>query len=541
MRTLCLLLVLASMLSAQKHELLLDCSASMEGFFQEGSINHVDHIIDNACRVPHSKFGFIDDRVVELQGSIHPDRFGMETHISQAFQNRLDSGSEWRVIWLLTDNIQTGKQVDQDMSHFYDLLQRGDRVTSVCLYPMMAAFEGLKYDAERKHFHGTSGLLLYQIEVDGDENSGAEQRIRLLSNIKDGLKKTGWLHDGVRIRPFEACSIDIRSDREFKPGERDTVEFTSSGGAFPIGRRIKEKLTFYPHSMLSEFRIAHVDVHPATMQVYHRDFTVGKGDIYVECNPNYIKNLEAGDSVQEIVTAITIREFGLRNSLASWKRSFDRNNDSVFIALDLVFRFSKEDIHFNDGFVRKFDGAIPDLDRLASNIYADTNIVQSKKLFLKFPVCYPSYPIFAIYGSAIALLLIAGWLVMLFRHRTCYTVICGSDSAVEACPVLYWTHRFEEFTLVYIAGSWRIKPMAGYQILEGPKDRFAVNSRVDFKLERDPDAYQGSLDASGLGGSRESCPWCHIEPRDSGPIPVKGDKGEISHLEGTSSRIQEEL
>lgn len=463
-----LLLLLALAAQAQRHVLLVDCSGSMQGFFATGVVDQVGQLVRQTCPTAPREQGFLDNTTITLPACAPPPRFGRITHISQAFQRELDGAQDWRFLWILTDNIQTGGTVGPDMAAFYNQLHRGKRVASVCFYPLIVPFDGMLFQAVSAPNKGPRGLLLYQIEIDlpSTESSG-QMRRGLLDEMREELaEQRGWISSAVQIRPFQKGDIDVRypDSKVRRVKSRDQLVISNHGKAHDTGRPIRFQQEVQVFSRLREFTIAHVDVSPVIHPPRHRHFTVQGKDVRVACTPNYIKDLNQRKTVDVIKTDVHLAGFGIHNRPGTLWHCFQRGMDTVRVDLDLEFCFQKKDIQFDDSIVRSFKAHIPGLDDLAGSISADSNVVRGKKLTLLFPMNYPLYPVLLILGGGLLLLILLVVLAGRIRHRGRWTLRTSEQEERSVCPLFMGVVSFHSVRATYWAGSWHLRPAAGYQL-----------------------------------------------------------------------------
>lgn len=478
-----MLLLLALAAQAQRHVLLADCSGSMKGFFNTGSVEQLARLVRQACPEPPLEQGFLDDNTVALPGWAPPLRYGSFTHISQAFHREVERASDWRFLWLLTDNIQTGGAAGPDMTEFYRQLHHGERVASVCFYPLIVPFDGNLFQAVVVPHKGPRGLLLYQIELDAPADTGAKKRRDLLLSLGSNLAaQAGWISAGVQIRPFQKGDIDVVWPGVRPVKGRSQLVISNRGKPHDTGRPIHIQQDVQVHSRLKEFTIAHVDVVPVIHPPRHRHFTVARRDVRVSCTPNYIKDLNQRKTVDVIKTDVQLAGFGIRNTPSTWWHCFQRGMDTVRVDLDLEFRFQKEHIQFDEGIIQRFMSQIPGLPALAGSISADSNVVRSKKLTLLFPMNYPLYPVVLILGGGLLLLILLLVLAGRIRHRGRWTLRTSEEEPRTVRPLFFGTVSFSSVRATYWMGRWRLHPAAGYQ-LNPPRSSYPAHSAFSCTLE----------------------------------------------------------
>lgn len=529
-----LLLLLALAAQAQRHVLLVDCSGSMQGFFATGVVDQVGRLVRQTCPTAPGEYGFLDNSTIPLPASAPPSRFGRITHISQAFQRELDGAQDWRFLWLLTDNIQTGGTVGPDMTAFFRQLHLGKRVASVCFYPLIVPFDGKLFQAVVAPHKGPRGLLLYQIELDPPASPDAKPRRTLLNDMKNSLAaQAGWVSSGVQIRPFQKGDIVVSYPgshvRQVKG--RYQMVISNHGKAHDTGRPIRFQQEVQVHSRLKEFTIAHVDVAPVIHPPHDRHFTVQRKDVRVACTPNYIKDLNQRKAVDVIKTDVQLAGFGIHNRPGTWWHCFQRGMDTVRVDLDLEFRFQKQHIQFDDSIVRSFKAHIPGLDALAGSISADSNLVRGEKLTLLFPMNYPLYPVLLILGGGLLLLILLVVLAGRIRHRGRWTLRTSEQEERSVRPLFLGVVSFHSVRATYWAGSWHLRPAAGYQ-LNPSRRSYPGHAPFTCTLEPREPSLEDQLLQDGLASPADRPVELWVEPGLGG-----SDQGTSERADGRGTAL----
>jgi len=506
-----LILLLPLTAYAQQHQVVLvDCSGSMEGFF---STNAAQQIIGTLEEVPDQRallrLGFINHSTIQLPADNKPSHFGSETLISKAFDRELARSQSSRIIWLLTDNIQSHEQASHDMQEFFAGLHRGDRINSVSIFPMLARFSGEKYDWKDKPiglYTGSSGLLLYQIGLDGTPSivsdscrSKVSESLRQCFHVQDYPDE--WRIDDAKIRPFETGSIDliVQSSNSCQriPGKRDTLRFTGID-PLEVNERISINFIFKPVSKLNDLVVREIEMLPAAGIPNRSDFLLDPSDIGLSCTPNRIYNVHQGEHIESVTTTLDIDNLRIHNSLTSWFRCFWTGSGWMRIPMEIEFHFPSDKILLDTSFISPFQSEIPHLNALAQEIYAKDNVVESKEFYVEVPVKYPLYPIILILLILIiGLALIAGMIVAYIRRGT-WQISRSDDYHRQIRPLIVGYYPMAEVHIFFLLNTWKVKVRSGYELSEGSSDSYPVHVPVSFIVQRIVDEYDDLQDDSPI-------------------------------------------
>jgi hypothetical protein len=506
MRRVLFILFLPFVAFAQANVMLVDCSGSMKGFFESGSAQELIAMVHEELRgTPCLTLGFTNHKTHPFGGSLQPEAYGSETYISEAFSRELNERKSPRTVWLLTDNIQTNELASGDMAAFFKLLHGGQRVNSVCIYPMLIDFDGFLYGADDKnlgYYAGTSGIMLYQIGLDGlKDNLGETSRSDILNRVKAALgqfKSNGWITNGVQIRPFENEKLDIKLDEAvervctFSYGVRDTVKFDKVG-IFNVGEPLTLRFPFRPNSALQEYVIRDVHIEPHVMAIAHSDFTLDPTDLSISCTPNWLKNVRGGEYIEVINTQVQIKELAIKSTIPTWISCIRKGTGYLNIPMDIEFSFPKRSIQLDAAFTDVFQSKIPGLDDLAKEIYLDENVVNSKQFFLQIPIQYPLYPVLFLVVFVLVLLGVLYFVGSQYCGRGSWTLCSSAGHRSQLRPLMFCSYSYPEMNLLFVFGSWRVKPRPGFELeselgaLSGLDKQYIKLKREDSQRDIDSD------------------------------------------------------
>jgi hypothetical protein len=518
-------LLLPALALAESHILLVDCSGSMKGFFESGAVRVIVSVLDEVLPLGSvRKLGFIDHRDLELPASLRLPGYGRETFISEAYDRELDRSRSPRILWLLTDNIQSNETATGDMQAFFDALHQGDRVASVCIYPMRTHFTGPKYDANDRlvgQHVGPNGMLLYQIELDrgAQGQSFADQ----LKNVTSALKQSfsvqsqaeSWVVDGARIRPFDPGSIDLKAERNTKEcevisGVRDTLRF-SGVKPLEVNRRIQINFPFRPYSRLDDIVIREVRLVPRAGEPVHSDFLLGRDDIKLACTPDVIRDVRRGPHVVGVNAHLEIQNLRIRNSLSSWLRCFWASSGWLRIPMDIRYEFPGSQIQLDISFITPFVEEIPGLDGLARELYHKNNMVESMLFYVEVPVKYPLYPAFIILSFLLLGLAALVGIVLAYVRRGTWLLTRGEDYQRTIRPFLVGHYPMAEVSITHLLGKWGLKPRRGWELAADTPSSFAARETAAFQLVSVQDELDDPFE-SGSGGDEDEVRY-RIEPK----------------------------
>lgn len=501
----CLIFLLWGWAHAQQTALLVDGSGSMEGFFQARSIGLIEQAIESAYDEQEVlKQVFINSTTLQGVDYAAMSRYGSTSLIGSALARDLKESDQARILYLVTDNISTDTRVDGDMQTLIRLIQEEPRISSVVLFPMITAFDGMRYNQADEPVGKAacdSPLLMYQIVVD-DRDSLLQTRQDLVWQHLSKQLQAPRKVDMLRIRPFfpEAISVHVAppGNKQFEvvDGAVDTLIYDPQQ-PFDLGGPIVLNLTFKPYSKLSEFIIDTVLVKSYIPQIKNELFVIRKKHVTVSCTPNMITDVKAERQVENIKMRIQIKELSVKPGFVSYLNCFMSGTTNLLIPVKTEFTFPDRSLRFTTNYSSEFKQQIPRFEDLVKEIYSKENTVTTT-FFIYLPGNIPPYIVAAFIIGSILLLAGIAFLILKLIKRAKYSISGTGYHERVVSPLFAATFSLPAMKLTYKSNKWYATSKPDYMLLDETKSVLSAQDECEYTLK-----FIGGEDSSFYGDASE--------------------------------------
>ncbi len=532
---LCLLLAVSAQAqtAAPRHRVLIDRSGSMEGFFTTGKINDVQSLLQDLSGAAGDAYYFVDTDIVPVSQA--PTGFGNNTYLRNALDRALVQQPAPAILWLVTDNQPSvGNQTasDQDIEQFYDRL-RSDAVKRLYFFPLKLDFKGKLYREDDKvltpNYEGKRGLLIYALLLDESARDEFERvTTEFQSRYRPGV--AGEMRR-ILIKPLEQDTVTAR----LIPGDKFRIENENQlvAGDFNEGAPIKGDFKIELTSQLGQMKISRADIDVRVPEKFRTgDFT--ESEIKPDFTPRNIQDFEPQNK-RVVVVSINAPGVHIRKNPVSWWNCITNNrgdiNGRVQIAIkvpgqnfevvsNLANEFSTTRDIYNDS-SENVQSRIYKLDALVKKMMPERPVDIRPRIGnnddgtipVRLVVLYPKWPILALLGIILAVVLLAYLAWHIFGRQQFYRLTWNSGQ-YRACPDFrLWPFvgqrvELDNRTVATIKKSLngiRVRAAGGYTV-DDTKSRLVNPSGTDFNVSQSSDGaginfYFSSITAAFTGGS----------------------------------------
>jgi hypothetical protein len=441
-----------------RQRILIDGSASMDGFFNNGQIRQLHDAISKSLTTGTiDTYYFINERLETTEPQF--GRFGSTTLLNNAFTQAYGKNPTPSIIWIITDNqpsVGSDTESDKDIDRFYAQLQ-SSQVNSIDLFPARLPFNGKLYMPSidgREYgvpYNNKRGLLVYAILLDASAKASFAETVKNFTE-QPFNRALGKDFQRISVKPLEHDTVTAK----LIPGDKLRVRDDQiSGGDFEEGKPIRGNVKLELTSQLGEIKID-----DATIQVDKVDqFETGDfvtNSLVSTITPSSVKDFSPGPhNRKEFVVAFDVSSVHMKKTLAGmWnsirnKRGYVRGKIRVTINVppakfslvpELIKEFSTErDIYQNPS---------PDVQRRIYKLNALVNrMIPNAPLTIQpqvsnnseglipvsFSVKYPVWPTFAVIGLATIFLLLPLTAILWVNRQPRYR-LTWNQGKFRACP-----------------------------------------------------------------------------------------------------------
>lgn len=533
---LCLGIVVSALGQAprHRHRLLLDGSGSMTGFFTTGQIQELHSLLGEVYGGSGDSYYFVDYDLVPA--SQEPTSFGGNTYLKNALDRALAQQPAPAILWLVTDNQpSSGNQTssDQDIAQFYESL-RSEVVKRLYFFPLRLNFRGTLYRDDghtvlTPNYEGPRGLLVYALLLD---ERAREEFERSTEKFQSGFQKRGAGETRrILIKPLEQDTVTAR----LIPGEKFRVENGNQlvAGDFAAGAPINGNFKIELTSQLGQMKISKADIDVRVPDKFRTgDFTES------EMRPNFTpRNIENFEPQNKRVIDVALNSDGvnIRNNPISWwncishKRGDITGNVQITVNVspenfDVVSALSNEfstrgDIYQNaDPSVQSKIFKLEDLvtkmmPARQVNIRPRVGNSEDGLIPVRMAVLYPSWPLLALLGILLVLILLAWFLRRFFGRQPLYRLTWDGGryrhcNDFRLYPYMGRSLEVDNRAAAIIKktmGGIRVRAAKGYTV-DDTNSRLINSSGTDFNLSQSENGagvnfYFSSVTAAFTGSS----------------------------------------
>jgi hypothetical protein len=442
---------------AIRQRILIDGSASMDGFFNNGQLRQLREAVSKSFTAGiFDTYYFINDALVEQepeQGS-----FGTNTLLNNALTLALRKSPAPSIIWIITDNqpsVGSDTESDRDIERFYAQLQ-SSVVNRIELFPLRLPFDGKIYlrssDGEYGvPYNNKRGLLVYGILLDAAAKESFRETLRQFAE-QPFNRALGKDFQRISIKPLEHDTITAK----LVPGDKLRVGGDQiTGGDFEEGKPIRGNFRLELTSQLGQIKIDDAAIQVEKIDEFETgDFAASS--LVPKITPTTVKEFSPGpQNHKDFLVTFELSGVHMKKNLAGMWRSVKNNrgfiNGKIRVTInvppqkfslvpELVKEFSTErDIYQNAS--PEVQKRIYKLNALVNKMIPDAPLTiqpqvanNSEGLIpVSLSVRYPRWPTFMLIALAMLLFLTPLMAVVWIKRQPQYR-LTWDHGKFRACP-----------------------------------------------------------------------------------------------------------
>jgi hypothetical protein len=440
---------------AISQRILIDGSASMDGFFNNGQLRQLREALSRSAGT-FDTYYFINKQIVEQEPGAGV--FGHTTLLNSAFTQASRRAPAPSIIWIITDNqpsVGSDTESDRDIERFYTQLQSG-LVKSIDLFPLRLPFDGKVYlrSADGEYgvpYNNKRGLLVYAILLDAAAKDAFRETVRQFAEHPFN-RSLGKDFQRVSVKPLESDTITAK----LVPGDKlRVVNDQISGGDFEEGKPIRGDFKLELTSQLGQIKIDNAAIQVDKVDEFETGDFVATS-LVPRITPNSVKDFSPGpQNRREFVVTFELSSVHMRKTLSGlWnsirnKRGYVRGKIRVKINVppqrfslvpELIQEFSTErDIYQNSS--PEVQRRIYKLNALVKRMIPDAPLTLHPEVSnnsdgvipVSLSVKYPVWPTFLLIGLAAFLLLVPLAAMVWIKRQPQYR-LTWNQGKFRACP-----------------------------------------------------------------------------------------------------------